>query len=354
VIRILTGLPRPNGIGEYVAHLASIGLPCQIFYGRPMSAESYERTEGGRPGPWATFIDWKRIRAQPPPDIARTHVAWEGLGPVYGARTRLITVHHVLGGRTPWERRRPGRLRRTVVFALARRGHRRTVKFGTRTVVPSGAVRDEIIREYGADPSRVEVIPHGIDHQLFQPYDRRESRARLGLPPGAPILLHVGVDDGRKNVDGLLELFHQFRRRRPDAILIQIGPSPAIAAAEMGRDRLGIRSVLSVPGPERPRWYSAANVVVLPTYLEGFGRAALEAMSCGTPAVVSDLPVFREELGARFRGAPVGRWDRWLPFLDSAISDPEPGADRDWVVRNFSLSQFGEAYRRLYREALGT
>jgi glycosyltransferase involved in cell wall biosynthesis len=352
VIRILSGLPRPNGVGEYVSHLASIGVPVEIYFHRPMTPEEFEQTAGGRPGILLALADAVRRRRHRAEEVARTHVAWEGLGPVYGARTRLITVHHVLGERTPWEGDRPGRGQRRLVFALARRGHRRTVGYGTRTVVPSAAVQEDLVREYGADPARIEVIPHFIEPEVFRPLDREESRRALQLPASSPILLHIGVDDARKNVTGLLELFHRFRRHHPNALLVQIGPSPLVRAALRGPDGASIRYLDRVPGTDRPRWYSAADVVVLPTHLEGFGRAALEALACGTPAVVSDLPVFREELGDRFRGAPVGAWESWVRVVDEVLADPGPQRNRAWVIGHFPKAPFAERYCRLYRESL--
>jgi glycosyltransferase involved in cell wall biosynthesis len=354
VIRILTGLPRPNGVGEYVSQLADIGVPSEIYYRRPMTPEEFGRTPRDRPGAWTAFRDWQRMRRQSPPDIARTHVAWEGYGPIYGPRTRLLTVHHVLGGTTPWEHAGPGGLQRRAVFAIARRGHRRAVRFGTRTVVPSESVRNDLVRIYGADPARVETIPHYIDPELFHRSDPGGARRSLELPAEVPVLLHVGVDDGRKNLPGLLELFHRVRRRHPTAQLWQIGDSRALRAAQGGPEGAGIHVVPAVRGEERPTWYSAADVVILPSFQEGFGRAALEAMACGTPAVVSDLPVFREELGPRFRGAAVGDWSRWVPAIEAALASDEADLERDWVIRHFARGPFVTAYRRLYAETLGS
>jgi glycosyltransferase involved in cell wall biosynthesis len=352
VIRLLTGLPRPNGVGEYVSHLTGIGVPVEVFYRRPMTPSEFEATPGHRPRFFETLTDLRTVRRHSAPEIARTHVTWEGMGPIYGARTRLLTVHHVLGPRTPWESEGTGRIQRAVVFALARRGHHRTVRFGIRTVVPSASVRDDLLREYHADGARIEVVPHFIDTEFFRPVDRATARRTLDLPAEGPILLHVGVDDARKNIGGLLTLFHRFRRNHPTARLVQIGASARFAAGLAGSDGPYLRYVPGVPGPDRPVWYSGADVVVLPTFHEGFGRAALEAMSCGTPAVVTDLPVFREELGPRFRGAPVGAWDAWVRAVDAALAEPEPDRERGWVVGHFSHAAFASAYRRIYAETL--
>jgi glycosyltransferase involved in cell wall biosynthesis len=352
VIRLLTGLPRPNGVGEYVAQLAEVGVPSEIYYRRPMTAREFDATEG-RPDrlgtEFAQLVAWRRF---PREVVARTHVTWEGHGPVFGGRTRLLTIHHVLPEHVPWERWPDGRgLRRSLVFAAARRGQRRAARLGVRVIVPSGAVRDAFVREIGADPARVEVVPHRIDLDVFGPLDRREARERLGWPTTGPVLLHVGVDDGRKNVPGLLAIHRAFRSRHPEARLAQLGHSPAVERQiALGPDP-GVFYRPAVPRSELPVWYSAASVLVLPTFLEGFGRAALEAMACGTPVVTSALPVFEEELGPQYRGVPPEATGRWVEAIEAVLSDPPTAsALRSQVAERFGRAPFDARYRALYRE----
>ncbi len=68
-----------------------------------------------------------------------------------------------------------------------------------------------------------------------------------------------------------------------------------------GRDGLArkeaVRFLDYVPLDEMPALYSAADALVFPSFYEGFGVPPLEAMRCGTPAVVSDIPVLREVMG---------------------------------------------------------
>lgn len=348
MIRIVTGLPRANGIGEYVAHLARV-VPAEVLYERPMTPEAYENTGGERPG-WGRALRLARtLRRQPSEAIARSHVAWEGWGPIYGARTRLLTVHHVLGPTVPW--RGPVGVRSRIVYAIARRGHRRTVRFGVRCVVPSASVRDDLVRLYGADPARVETVPHYLDPTTFTPLDRGEARHRLGLPGDGPILLHVGSDDLRKNVAGLLRAYRRLREAIPGLRLVHIGPSEAIAAATRAADGPSIVHRPSVPGADRPLWYAAADVIVAPTYLEGFGRVPLEALACGRRTVTSDLPVFREELGPWFRGAPPDDIEGFTTAVRDALGAPDEAEARHaYVVRAFPRERFESAYRALYRE----
>lgn len=350
VIRLLTGLPRANGIGEYVAQLARVDASIEVFYGRPMAPSAYETTGGGRPGLFATAGMYLAARRQGAAAVARTHVTWEGLGPIYGRRTRLLTVHHVLPPRVPWAAAAPMRPTQRLVYAAARRGHARTARLGVRVVVPSRAVRDALVEGYGADPARVAVVPHFIDTAFFASRDAAGARARLGLPATGPVLLHVGFDDARKNIAGLLELFGRYRRRHPEARLVQIGRSPRFEAARSGADAPALIYRPHVPSEERPDWYAAADVVVLPTYLEGFGRAALEGLACGRPVVVSDLPVFREELGPCLRAAAPGDWERWCELVEGARERPEAARGRAWVEERFTEDRFVRAYRSLYAE----
>jgi len=348
VIRLLTGLPRENGIGEYVAHLTRVRPDVEVVYGRRMSPAEFEATGGERPGVWATAASFRRARRATDDEVARTHVTWEGWGPVYGPRTRLLTVHHVLDRSVPWA----AGWRHRAAFAAARRGHRRTVRDGVRVVVPSEAVRSDLVRLYRADPSRIEVVPHFIDTALFRPLPRPEARARLGLDPGAVLFLHVGTDDGRKNVPGLLRIHRRLRRNWPSARLVQIGRSPVVEQAVAADRSAPIDYRARVAGAERPYWYAAADVLLLPSRLEGFGRAALEALACDRPVVSSELAVFREELGPQFRPADPDDPERWVAPVGDALRAAHDPARPAWVAERYPPERFVAAYRRLYAESL--
>jgi D-inositol-3-phosphate glycosyltransferase len=157
---------------------------------------------------------------------------------------------------------------------------------------PDEAVQLEEL--YHADPARIEIVPPGVDHELFFPGDQAAARAALGLGDG-PVLLFVGRIQPLKGADVAVRTLAALERR--DATLLVVGgPSGPDGPAELRRVRavvaeegLGER-VRFVP-PQRhedlPNYYRAADVCLVPSRSESFGLVALEAAACGTPVVAA-------------------------------------------------------------------
>ncbi|MCX6031998.1 MAG: glycosyltransferase [Chloroflexi bacterium] len=139
--------------------------------------------------------------------------------------------------------------------------------------------------------SQVSFSPTGIDFNHFSPDDKHLSRQLCNLDPTDPIVLYVGRLSAEKGLDYLIEGFPTVVSRFPGARLFIIGSGPLQAALAAQVDRLGlagrVKFVGHVPNAELPRWYSAADVTVMPSLLEWFGMVAAESMACGTPVVAT-------------------------------------------------------------------
>ncbi len=158
----------------------------------------------------------------------------------------------------------------------------------------------QLERLYAADPHRTEIVPPGVNHELFFPGDRAQAQATLGLGDG-PVLLFVGRIQPLKGADVAVQAFAElvggFRlRHRPGTLLIVGGPSGPSGAAELRRVRalsaaagLGerVRFVRPQPHEHLPVFYRAADVCLVPSRSESFGLVALEAAACGTPVVAA-------------------------------------------------------------------
>jgi glycosyltransferase involved in cell wall biosynthesis len=135
---------------------------------------------------------------------------------------------------------------------------------------------------------------------------------RFGLVK--PFLLYVGTRERRKNLMGLIEIFARVRERRPEAMLAVVGARPWAEAKEVhgverwsGREvedrirELGVAKQIRILGhvslQELVDLYSAAEILLYPTYYEGFGLPALEAMACGLPVVASSRSALPEVVG---------------------------------------------------------
>ncbi len=168
------------------------------------------------------------------------------------------------------------------------------------TVLASCTVEAAQITDlYDADPSRIRIVPPGVDHAFFGPGDRRQARRALGLVDGGPLLLFVGRIQPLKGVQVAVRALAALAGDHPDTRLVVVGgPSGPQGEAEADRTvalveelGLGARVVFVPPRPHEllSTYYRAADVCLVPSRSESFGLVALEAAACGTPVVASDV-----------------------------------------------------------------
>lgn len=255
----------------------------------------------------------------------------------------------------------PGGAPRSTAFRMMTRHIMRGLAKASRVVFDTGAVRDEALVHGLVDPERAVVAHLGV-HPACTPdaepsADAEAARLLEELPPEAVYILHVGGTYGRKRIDLLLRIFAEVRRELPEVKLVRVG-GPFTGEQARLADRLGIAdSILVLPFLERrvlSAVYRRAAVVVLPSEEEGFGLPVLEAMTCGTPVVASDLPVLKEVGGDAAVYCPVGDVTRWRGVVVQLLSErlSDPGA---WEARRASgLMQAGKfTWREYARRMLG-
>jgi UDP-glucose:(heptosyl)LPS alpha-1,3-glucosyltransferase len=154
----------------------------------------------------------------------------------------------------------------------------------------SEMVRDEIVRHFGTDPSKLHVIRNGVDTQAYSPALREAHRARvrsaLGIADDECVFLSVGSGFARKGVATAIAAL----ARTPAGTLVVVGGDKHAARyASLAREGgLEARVRFTGPQPDVKPYYGAADAFVLPTLYDPFPNAALEALACGLPVVTSD------------------------------------------------------------------
>ncbi len=160
-------------------------------------------------------------------------------------------------------------------------------------VVSTQIEKDDITKLYQVNGTPIEVIPPGVDTTMFQPADTHAARQHLGLPEKR-MILYVGRIEPLKGLDILLRAVALLNDRTGTRLLIVGGSLEKDAEIDRLKtlaDDLDISGIVDFTGSisqqQLPAYYNAADVFVLPSWYESFGLVALEAMSCGTPVVVS-------------------------------------------------------------------
>jgi len=159
---------------------------------------------------------------------------------------------------------------------------------------------------YGADADKISVVPAGVDLNLFRPIARAQAKGHIGIPTQHRMILFVGRIQPLKGIDTLIRAMKRVVNRYPDfrknlcVTIIGGDPNPdseleqkEFERLEKLRAELGVGDLITFAGAKDQDtlvyYYSAAEMVVMPSYYESFGMVALEAMACGTPVIGSDV-----------------------------------------------------------------
>ncbi|RIK28424.1 MAG: glycosyltransferase family 1 protein [Anaerolineae bacterium] len=182
-------------------------------------------------------------------------------------------------------------------------GERQVIRRADRIVVATLAEQTQLRFLYKADASKMVVIPPGVNVSRFYPIPSDEAKEFVGLKPDNRMILFVGRIEPLKGVDTLLEAMSclQMKESRPVHLAI-IGGDPSASPEKMNAEMTRLKNLCEVLGLDQSvvflgvrdqdklsYYYSAAEVVVMPSHYESFGMVALEAMACGTPVIASEV-----------------------------------------------------------------
>jgi D-inositol-3-phosphate glycosyltransferase len=229
---------------------------------------------------------------------------------------------------------------------------------------------------YREDISRVVVIPPGVDTTRFYPIPDDEAKEYIGVPCHDRMLLFVGRIEPLKGIDTLIEAvgilnqegildYHPF-------CLAVIGGDPHASREQMTaemerlqamRESLEILDLITFLGKRDqdtlPYYYSASEVVVVPSHYESFGLVAREAMACGTPVVASETGglAFLVKDGETGFHVPTADPEALAEKLRLIIQDDELraklGQQAGEYARAYSWSMVVEQVVDLYRSMVG-
>ena len=211
----------------------------------------------------------------------------------------VVTIHDVIPLILP--QTFTSRHRAVVRLALAR-----VRRQADRIIVPSHAVKRDVVRHLGLSEDLVTVTHHGCEprfHPAADPASLRAVTARYGLP--SRYVLAVGTLEPRKNLTTLLKAFARLRRAGevdPALRLVLAGARGWLDEPIFRTVRsLGLDVVVHFPGfiddDDLPDLYRGAELFVFPSLYEGFGLPPLEAMACGVPVVTSNTSSMPEVTG---------------------------------------------------------
>ena len=236
-------------------------------------------------------------------DVIHSHywmsgIAASALSDAWGG-TPIVHMFHTLGemknriARTDEEREGEYRID----------GEKQVLRRADRVVAATIAEVTQLRFLYKANASKLVVIPPGVDVSHFYPIPADEAKLYVGLKPEDRMVLYVGRIEPLKGLDTLIQAMSDLElheKRRVHLAIIGGDPSasPHEMSGEMARlqklcDDLAVGQTVVFLGKrdqdKLPYYYSAAELVVMPSHYESFGMVALEAMACGTPVIASEV-----------------------------------------------------------------
>ena len=204
------------------------------------------------------------------------------------------------------------------------------------------------------------VIPNFVDTERFSPVRDEEMRRRFS-PDGEMVIAHASNFRPVKNIRTVMEVFHRVQRVRP-ARLLMIGDGPERVVAERLARCEGLGHIVDFLGSQENMedLLPVADVFLLPSEHEGFGLAALEAMSTETPVVATSVGGINEFVESGRNGflADPGDVDKItdivLELLSSDSLRREVGRrGRETVLARFQRDKIVQVYESLYEELVG-
>ena len=239
-------------------------------------------------------------------DVIHSHywmsgLAAEQLSDAWGG-TPIVHMFHTLGemknrvARSEDERAGEDRLN----------GERQVLRRANRIVVATLAELTQLRFLYHADANKMTVIPPGVDTGHFYQIPADEAKQFIGLDPENRMILFVGRIEPLKGVDTLIQamscLDKNLTNKECPVHLAIIGGEPDVKPKDMSQEMARLQKMcddMCMGGmvvflgkraqDTLPYYYSAAEVLVMPSLYESFGMVALEAMACGTPVIASEV-----------------------------------------------------------------
>lgn len=223
-------------------------------------------------------------------------------------------------------------------------------------VTASNHVAEKIETLCRVPRERIEVVPYGVDRDIFGPPSRSEVDAVLALfGVETPFVMQVGSFERRRGLDLTMEAVTEIRREYPEMTLVLIGEA---------RDRIDeladpppwCRSLGRVDDGFLPAFFAGASAVISPSLDEGFDLPLLEALACGGAVVASDIGVHREHFEPAVVMFERGRADALADGLRRALDSGSNETLRAKALEHsgiFSWSTVAERHRDLWKRISG-
>ncbi len=180
------------------------------------------------------------------------------------------------------------------IFSSEKNWRNKIFSMCTNYIAISTRLKKGLIEEGKISPEKITVLPQGISTKRFSPPDeklRLQLRKNLDISPDAKVLLFCARVVINKGVDTLQTVWKILHEKFPEAVLVVVGGGTTDLIEDLKKLSAKLGNSIKVIGEvkEPENFYRLADVYIFPSRYEGLPTSLIEAMSCGLPAVVSDI-----------------------------------------------------------------
>lgn len=173
---------------------------------------------------------------------------------------------------------------------FSRHHTRRVLRDADSIVTVSGDLAQKAVA-MGASPKTTRAVMNGCDLSVFHPMDRLEARRKLGIDPIAEAVVYIGRMDVKKGLRELVGAAVSLRAQRENLQVYMVGEGPDRSLIDSAIQAAGangwIHTLPACAFDEVALWMAAADLVTLPSYMEGCPNVVLEALASGRPVVAT-------------------------------------------------------------------
>lgn len=236
--------------------------------------------------------------------------------------------------------------------------------------------KSQLVHVYGAGSSKIRIVPPGMDPAIFHPIEQRYAKSMIGVSENHRMILFAGRVERLKGIDTLFRAMAMLKASRLDLdwsniCVTVIGGDPSeqgqrsneeMARLHALRDELGLDDLVTFLGARDQDtlhfYYSAADMLVMPSHYESFGMVALEAMACGTPVIASDVGGLHELIQHNKTGIRVAVNDvdamavAIQRLLDDVAGRRRMGHAASCYAEDFSWQKITDRLLQTYQEVM--
>ncbi len=257
-------------------------------------------------------------------------------------------------------------------------GEYEVLRLADRIIAATPAEMAQLQWLYETDEKKITIIPPGVDICHFYPIPPDEAKEFIGIPSDDRMMLFVGRIEPLKGVDTLIQAISLIRQKgaldHHCCLCVSIiggepNADPEVMTAEMTRlqqlcDQYGLEDLVTFLGRRGqdtlPYYYSATDVVVMPSHYESFGMVALEAMACGTPVIATQVGglAFLVQDGVTGFHIPVddpeALGDRLVTLLDDHELRAQMSQQAAEIAQKYAWEKIAESMNILYKDVLNS